>query len=117
GRRRIGRQRDIGHGCYLPIKGRKESSHLCREWQTIPSTQYRVLRCRSLLAIANKTTSFDRRYGISAPRLRVRTRNVARKALRARVSCDSTAFSVVRHSVARSRTLLPVTYFASRASR
>src|SRR5262249_54207569 len=53
----------------------------------------------------------------SVRRLRARARKVARKALRARASCDSTAFSVSRQVRARSRTLRPATYLASRASR
>src|SRR5437773_269392 len=53
----------------------------------------------------------------STSRLRVSARNVARKALRARVSCDSTAFSETLQDAARSRTLRPLTYLASSASR
>src|SRR5262249_31479489 len=53
----------------------------------------------------------------SASRLRDRARKVSRNALRARVSCDSMAFSVTFEALAMSRTLLPSTYFASRASR
>src|SRR5262249_20948131 len=53
----------------------------------------------------------------SAPRLRARARKVARNALRARLSCDSTTFSETCQDEARSRTLRPPTYLASRASR